>query len=156
MSGKRISFPVTGMGCANCATNIELNLRKIAGTEEVVVNFATEKVTVCYDPGQVSLNDLLDSVQRSGYGVVSSHLELPITGMTCVNCAANIERVLIKQLTGIRQASVNFATEHAAIDYLPEVVSSEEIVAAIQKAGFGAIVPEASADGEDAEQRARQ
>ena len=41
-------------------------------------------------------------------------LTLPITGMTCANCAANIERV-VKKLEGVAEANVNFAAENAAV-----------------------------------------
>ena len=63
-------------------------------------------------------------------------ITLPITGMTCANCAANIERALNKKVKGVTQASVNFATERAAIDFVPDAVSVDEIVAAIEKAGY--------------------
>jgi P-type Cu+ transporter len=156
MSNQQIALPITGMTCANCAANIERSLNKLAGIREVAVNFASEKANVKFDPDQVAVNDLVNNVERAGYGVVSSHLELPIIGMTCANCAANIERVLNKKVAGVRDASVNFASERAAIDYLPDFVSLDDIVAAIEKAGYGAIVPDESQDGEDAEQSARQ
>jgi Cu+-exporting ATPase len=156
MAEKSIALPITGMTCANCAANIERSLNKIQGVEEVAVNFASEKANVRYDPNQATVHDLVDSVQRAGYGVVSNHLELPLTGMTCANCAANIERVLNRKVEGVKQASVNFASERAAIDYFPDVVRIEDIVAAIEKAGYGAIVPDGSAAGEDAELNARQ
>ena len=43
----------------------------------------------------------------------STHLTLPITGMTCVNCAANLERA-VKKIPGVSEVNVNFATERAA------------------------------------------
>ncbi len=43
---------------------------------------------------------------------------LPITGMSCANCAANIERALYKKTTGIVTASVNFATERLMAKYI--------------------------------------
>ena len=43
-------------------------------------------------------------------------ITLPITGMTCTNCAMNIERN-VKKLDGVTEAHVNFATEEAAISY---------------------------------------
>ena len=45
-------------------------------------------------------------------------LTLPITGMTCANCAANIERG-VKKLKGVADASVNFAAENAAVSFDP-------------------------------------
>jgi Cu+-exporting ATPase len=53
------------------------------------------------------------------------------------------------------QASVNFASERASIEYLPGVVTIDEIVDAIKKAGYNAILPEGLQTGEDAEQAAR-
>ncbi|MGA6924658.1 MAG: heavy metal translocating P-type ATPase, partial [Desulfosarcina sp.] len=156
MSNQQIALPITGMTCANCAANIERSLKKVAGIRDVAVNFASEKANVKFDPDQVAVNDLVNNVERAGYGVVSSHLELPITGMTCTNCAANVERTLNKKVDGVLEASVNFASERAAIDYLPDFVSIDDIAATIEKAGYGAIVPDESQDGEDAEQRARQ
>jgi Cu+-exporting ATPase len=144
------------MTCANCAANIERSLKKTNGVDEVAVNFASEKANVTFNPDHVAIHDLVESVQRAGYGVVSSHLELPITGMTCANCAANIERVLNKKVEGVVDASVNFASERATMEYVPDVVSITDIVAAIEKAGYGAIVPEERQGGEDVEQRARQ
>ena len=42
------------------------------------------------------------------------NIVLPITGMTCANCAANIERSLNK-VPGIQKAAVNFASEKASV-----------------------------------------
>jgi Cu+-exporting ATPase len=156
MSEENLSLPVTGMSCANCAANIERSLKKLSGIQEASVNFASEKASVRFDPGQIDIKAVVDNVERAGYGVVTQHLELPITGMTCANCAANIERALKKKLRGVTQASVNFASERAAVDFIPDVVSIDGIVTAIEKAGYGAILPEENRDGEDAEQIARQ
>jgi len=156
MPEETVSLPVTGMTCANCAANIERSLNKLNGVQEASVNFASEKASVRFDPGQIDVKAVVENVERAGYGVVTQHLELPVTGMTCANCAANIERTLDKKVTGVTQASVNFASERAAIDFIPDVVSVDDIVAAIEKAGYGAILPEESADGQDAEQIARQ
>ena len=52
-----------------------------------------------------------------------SHLDLGVTGMTCTSCSSRVERKLNK-LDGVN-ASVNFATEAAAIDYDAETVSPQ-------------------------------
>jgi len=82
-----------------------------------------------------------------------THLTLPITGMTCVNCAANLERA-VKKMPGIEAVNVNFASEQATITYVPSVTGVEELIVAIEGAGFGAVRPDESL-GEDAEQMAR-
>jgi len=156
VSEQSITLPVTGMTCANCAANIERGLNKLTGIQKAAVNFASEKATVQFDSGQLAVDEVVEGIRRAGYGVVTNHLELPVTGMTCASCAANIEQALNKKVGGVLQASVNFATERAAVDYLPDIASIEDIVAAIEKAGYGAITPDEAPDLEDAEQQARQ
>jgi Cu+-exporting ATPase len=68
-----------------------------------------------------------------------SHVELPITGMTCASCANRIERKLNK-LEGVT-ASVNYATEKATVDYDPETVAPERLVEAVEAAGYQAVLP---------------
>ena len=89
------------------------------------------------------IKDVVEKINKSGYGVSTAKIELPLTGMTCANCAMNIERALNKKVTGVVSASVNFASERASIEYVPAVSSVDDIIAAIEKAGYGAIAPEA-------------
>ncbi|NQT56657.1 MAG: cation transporter, partial [Desulfobacteraceae bacterium] len=44
------------------------------------------------------------------------NVTLPITGMTCANCALNIQRSL-KKVKGVKEANVNFATEQASVSF---------------------------------------
>ncbi len=156
MASENVTLPITGMTCANCALNIERNLKKLQGVEDTSVNFASEQASVSFDPEQVQVNDLIKKIKDAGYGIASAKVELPITGMTCANCAMNIERTLNKKVPGVVQASVNFASERAAVQYLPNLTSVEEIIAAIRQAGFDAILPDETGEDEDVEQRARR
>jgi len=69
-----------------------------------------------------------------------AHVELPIEGMTCASCANRIERKLNK-LDGV-QASVNYALERATVDYDPGAVAPDELLAAVEAAGYRASLPE--------------
>ena len=82
----------------------------------------------------------------------AERLELPIEGMTCASCAARIEKRLNK-LDGV-EASVNYATEAAAVLFDPALVAPEELVAAVEAAGYHATLPAqdepaAAADDDD-------
>ena len=68
-----------------------------------------------------------------------SHLELPVSGMTCASCAARVERTL-NGLDGVT-ATVNYATERATVDFDDEAVGPEQLVDAVQSAGYGARLP---------------
>ena len=73
------------------------------------------------------------------------HVDLALTGMTCASCANRIEKSL-NRLDGVT-ASVNFATEKAAVDFDPGRVAPDELVAAVESVGYGAQVPHPTAPG---------
>ncbi len=155
MSEQKFTLPITGMTCANCAANIERGVKKLKGVAEANVNFAAENAAVSFDPQLLQLRDVVEKIHTAGYAVTTAKVEMPVTGMTCANCAANIERALNKKTSGVVNAAVNFASDRVSVEYIPGVLNVDEIVAAIEKAGYGAIPPEDGLDGEDAEQKVR-
>ncbi len=156
MSEQTITLPVTGMTYVNCAANIERGLKKLEGVQSANVNFAAEQAVITFDPKQLHVKDFVKNIAASGYKVVLAKIELPVTGMTCANCAANIERALNKKVPGVVQAAVNFATERVSVEYIVGVSDIDDIVSAIEKAGYGAVLPDDDMGAEDAEQAARQ
>ncbi|MGB5987174.1 MAG: heavy metal translocating P-type ATPase, partial [Desulfobacterales bacterium] len=142
-----VSLPVEGMTCANCAMTIERTLKKLAGVADARVNFATEQATVDYDAETTGLKEISENIAKIGFKVRPERVQFPVGGMTCANCAMTIERTLNRKVPGVTAANVNFAAEQATVEYLPAVVSLEEIAAAVEKAGFTAHLR-----GEDADQ----
>jgi len=78
---------------------------------------------------------------------------LPITGMTCANCAATVERTL-RKTAGVAEATVNYATERATVHFDPDLVSLTQLGEAVERAGYGVILAE-EGELEDAEAAAR-
>ncbi|MGI8411608.1 MAG: heavy metal translocating P-type ATPase [Solirubrobacteraceae bacterium] len=72
-------------------------------------------------------------------GTTPRRLELAVQGMTCSSCAGRIERKLNK-LDGVT-ATVNYATEKAAVQFDPAQISPGDLVGAVQAAGYGAKLP---------------
>ncbi len=72
----------------------------------------------------------------------TKQLTLPVTGMTCANCAATIERNL-KKLPSAEQVNVNFASERASLTLDPAALSLADVMARIEKAGYGIALAEA-------------
>ena len=155
MPDKNVTIPVTGMTCANCALNIERGIKKLSGITEANVNFATEQASVSFDSDEIQIQDVVEKIHDAGYGVPKATMEFPVTGMTCANCALTIERTLKKRVSGVVSASVNFASERARVEYIPSVATIDDMIAVIEKAGYGAIRPDEVLGDEDAELAAR-
>jgi len=79
MDEHKIMLPVTGMSCANCALNIERNVKKLEGVYDVNVNFAAEQATVSFDPEQINIKDVVGKIKSSGYNVATTKIEMPVT-----------------------------------------------------------------------------
>jgi Cu+-exporting ATPase len=155
MKEQTLTLPVTGMSCVNCAANITRTVSQLDGVTEANVNFAAEQATVSFDPDKIPSTDIIHKIHDLGFKVPVSRKELPVTGMSCANCAANIERTLNKKVGGVVSASVNFASERLLVAYIPSLVSLDTIVAEIQKIGFDVIVAQGDQGEEDVEAIAR-
>ncbi|RPI72840.1 MAG: heavy-metal-associated domain-containing protein, partial [Ignavibacteriales bacterium] len=66
---KKISLPVEGMTCASCVARVEKALKKVDGIEDVNVNFATEKVSLSFDPKMVDEKKISSVVEDAGYKI---------------------------------------------------------------------------------------
>ena len=156
MTEKQITLPITGMHCTNCSDTVARELGKLDGVAGANVNYATEKATVTFNPSVLSESNIIERIKDIGYGVATGEIELPITGMHCVNCAATVEKALNEMGPSVVSATVNFATEKAKIAYIPGQVTPTDLIAAIEEAGYGVV--EAAPDQQlaDVEQAARE
>jgi Cu+-exporting ATPase len=75
---------------------------------------------------------------------LEERVDLELAGMTCAGCATRIERALNK-LEGV-EATVNYATEGAAVRFDPGRIGVENVIAAVAAIGYGAALPRASTD----------
>jgi len=149
---------ITGMTCAACARAVERSVSKVEGVHSANVNLATEKLNVEFDE-RVNLSKLKEVVRKAGYDVLEEdtsvrEVMIPISGMTCAACARAVERA-INKLAGIKEASVNLASEKAKVVYDPSETRISEIKAAIIKAGYKPLEIEGG-EGLDRDRERRQ
>lgn len=75
----------------------------------------------------------------------------PVLGMSCASCAARVDKTL-NGLPGVYQATVNYATAVAQVEYNPEVYSDATLQSAVQDAGYDLLVD----TGEDVADKAEE
>lgn len=64
---EKIDFSVLGMSCAACSKSAERSLKKTEGVSSAVVNIATEKASVEYDPKVCNVDNLRAAVEKAGF-----------------------------------------------------------------------------------------
>lgn len=132
---KQIELPIEGMTCAACAARIEKTLNKLSGVQ-ASVNFANEKAHVNYDENQVGTDTLINVIEHAGFHIAPQTVRLQLHKITCAACAGHIEKALTK-LPAVT-ATVNVTTETAIVNFIPGLVTVENLIDAVVKAGYEA------------------
>lgn len=94
-------IPVTGMTCANCVATVERTLLKITGVEDAIVNYASERAIVRFDPKEVSLDHMIGRIELAGYGVVRLEEGVELTDAEAIARREEIAAQSRKFWTGV-------------------------------------------------------
>lgn len=114
-----------GLDCANCSAKIEYEANQIAGVS-VSMNFMTKTLTIETENGQelerilVQINTIVnkhepDVIVREKTINKGEKKALILVGLGCANCAAKME-TQIKNLTGVKNATVDFVSKKLTIE----------------------------------------
>ena len=142
-----VSLPIEGMTCASCVGRVEKALKAVPGVNKASVNLATERADITFE-GKPDVAAAVQAVQKAGYAVAETTLELSVAGMTCASCVGRVEKAL-KAVPGVSSATVNLATERASITAAGGVPASA-LIQAVAKAGYEARTLSAETSDTDA------
>jgi Cu+-exporting ATPase len=154
MGNTRVTLPVEGMTCAACATTIQKRLRGTSGVLNAGVNFATGKATINTEVGGPSLVDLVQVIRDAGYDCARSTVTFTVEGLHYASGVSKIEKTLLR-IPGVLDATGNQATETVSVEYVPGMVTAQQLQDAVEGLGFA--VPEPGAEEDPVERdRLRQ
>jgi Cu+-exporting ATPase len=148
---QEITLPVAGMTCAACVRRVEKALTGLPGVQQATVNLPAGKASVSFDPNACSLPQMEQAISDIGYQVPLARAGLLVLGMTPGHCDIVIGDAL-RTLPGVRNVTVNPATDTVSIEFLDSLVSAAAIKKTIR--GLGYDVSE-KGEGEDALDRER-
>ncbi len=147
---KRSAIKIGGMHCAGCVISIQNHLMELKGVKKCEVNLAAEKATLEFDPSSVDLFTIENAVQEAGYKVVYEKLSIKIGNMTDSSDSGKLENRL-KQLEGIKNASVNFGNGQVLVEYNQALLSLSDIRQIINRSGYQILSADLSASAEEVE-----
>ncbi|MBI1284473.1 MAG: heavy metal translocating P-type ATPase [Thiobacillus sp.] len=132
-----LAVGIQGMTCASCSTRVEKVLKQLPGVTDATVNLATETATIS---GETDAAAVQRAIEKAGFSMPTESVTLTITGMTCASCSSRVEKAL-GRVPGVLDASVNLATEQATIR-VAQGTSAMTLIAAVERAGYGALLPQ--------------
>src|SRR5258708_7675355 len=142
------------MTCASCAATVQEALTGATGVTSAGVNFATNKAAIEYDAAQTNVAQLIKTVREAGYNCGKASVTFGIVDLHYAPSVTPLEQSLSKVM-GVIRAVANQATETATVDYVPGVVSAEDLEQAVGAAGFEVAAPIAAEDSREWELIAR-
>ena len=148
---KEISYTcltVEGMSCQSCVNNIQSNISKLDGVQEVTVSLDEKNAKIAYNPILINPNRLASEIDALGFEAKvrgSSPCECPkspelgmlktcyvgIDGMRCKSCVNLIESTL-GDMEGVVSVQVSLALKEGTIEYNDVLVSVGAITKAIE------------------------
>lgn len=141
---EKVTLNIRGMSCASCVRRIEQGLEDSEGILKAVVNFATEKANVEYDPLRTDVEKLSQTVQGLGYEVAgverakepeAQEISISVGGMTCAACVKRVESAL-ESMEGVTEASVNLAAGSAKVAHQAKWAGVEGLKKAVTDSGY--------------------
>ncbi|KAE7995903.1 hypothetical protein FH972_000665 [Carpinus fangiana] len=154
---RRVQVSISGMTCAACSNSVEAALKSVNGVLRASVALLQNKADVVFDQSLVKDEDIKNAIEDAGFEAeilpepsnsgTKPHGTLlgqfTIGGMTCAACVNSVEGIL-RNLPGVKRAVVALATSLGEVEYDPTVISKDDIVNAIEDAGFEAALVQSS------------
>ena len=94
MASERKVLKVTGMSCAACSGRIEKALSQLKGVESVEAIFSSNMVTVVYDDGITTLDDIKSVLSKTGYPVLEKEQNVKVWNLRDIIICACISAAL--------------------------------------------------------------
>lgn len=144
---------VEGMVCHSCVNNIESNVSKLDGVQEVKVSLEDKNARVAYNPKLIDPDKLAAEIDSLGFEakVSSGSVQresskspemgvlkvcyIGIDGMTCKSCVNLIESTL-GDMEGVVSVQVSLALKEGTVEYNDALVTTDGITKAIDDMGF--------------------
>lgn len=133
-----ILLPIEGMECASCAVRIEKQLAKKTGVDLAQVNLASRQARISFQPDQITIPGLVETVQKTGFSIPTRQSRLPLKpGMlpsdeALMQVLARTNGVLSTEVAGSQEKPV------AIIEHIQALVSANELLQVLQTQGLAA------------------
>lgn len=149
------TYNVEGMSCSACAASVERILMRQDTIEKAEVNLVLNQVTITSNE-EIHIDVCNEALGKADFRLSQLNkpktIQLAIEGMTCSSCSSALERVLNK-LDGVQSASVNLVMNSATIIYDNKVLKLNEILKAIEFAGYKGSLMEDKHDKSEKKQK---
>lgn len=134
---------INGMTCTSCSSTVESALQELRGVQSSNVALATEEAEVYYDPKIVSHNQLLQTVEDTGFQAIlisiredTSTIDIEIEGIKTDYSIGTITKSL-RAIPGVQDVDIFPELKKISISYKPDITGPRKFIEVIESTGSG-------------------
>jgi Cu2+-exporting ATPase len=144
-----IYLPLENVESEHCALIVDKGLSQVQGLESHRVELNNRRAAII--PARpAAVAEAVKAIKDLGYGVSTIKKSFPVLNMTCASCAVSAES-MVKSVSGVIEASVNFATASLTVEYLPGMTHASEIQKALRSIGYDLLIEDSPGQEESLE-----
>lgn len=133
-----IALPLLGVNSPHCALRAQSAIRTVADLVDARVDLSSHRALIADAVTAQQLREVVQKIRDAGYDVQTEQHVLNTTGITCAGCA-NKAGSILNGLRGVVSARVDHVTNTAEIEVVRDMLTFDDLLAALRPAGYGLV-----------------
>ncbi|MFN3301333.1 MAG: cation transporter, partial [Sediminibacterium sp.] len=125
------AIPLENVESEHCAMIVNKGLQSVDGILQHKVELNNKQAVIETEKPETAIPNAVKIIRDLGYDVATTTQTIPVLQMTCASCAVSVESI-IKFLPGVFNASVNYASAAVKVEYIPSLVTLNQMREAVQ------------------------
>lgn len=148
---KQIYIPLENVESEHCALIVDKGIQSVKNITSHTVELNNNRAVIETDKPEEVIPNVVKTIRDLGYEVTTIKKTIPVLQMTCASCAISTESI-VKFLPGIVSSQVNYATATLTVEYIPSLVTVNQMRQAVQSIGYDLFIEEGNENSETLEE----
>lgn len=136
-----VFIPLENVESEHCALIVDNGLSRLKEVSAHNVEVNNRRARISSDKLHVAIPEAVREIRSLGYNVPTVKKTFPVLGMSCASCANSIQETL-QHKPGVVEGTVNYANATASVEFIPSLVTAQQLKSSIQAAGYDLVVEE--------------
>ena len=148
---KQIYIPLENVESEHCALIVDKGIQSVKNITSHTVELNNNRAVIETDKPEEVIPNVVKTIRDLGYEVTTIKKTIPVLQMTCASCAISTESI-VKFLPGVVSSQVNYAAATLTVEYIPSLVTVNQMRQAVQSIGYDLFIEEGNENSETLEE----
>ena len=148
---KQIYIPLENVESEHCALIVDKGIQYVKNITSHTVELNNNRAVIETDKPEEVIPNVVKTIRDLGYEVTTIKKTIPVLQMTCASCAISTESI-VKFLPGVVSSQVNYAAATLTVEYIPSLVTVNQMRQAVQSIGYDLFIEEGNENSETLEE----